>query len=999
MGNPNRASRLEFTPLEHDPIRLIPNKRGIRIAFSRYGLVKEGTCENEQYQYGDFSIPQKALFPENAPAIPKYSYCRKLVRDGYLYVYNETWSQEEGKDLWYEYKIRDGKLFTIVWEDLNSNKRESQTGAWRDTNILVRANDVVWVAYSDTQWSASYTKHNITSKSCRFQKIDTGEWLQILDPDEQAVAPNLKGSMLQTITNQKTDSSGKKTELDFMLTRGEFDKLATLHLTLHDPIGAAEDICVDASNAYEQLRLLVTSIQTGTENPETLSESVLKQAQALYTHGLMFNKIFYDQRNGQNNSGTEEEKKAHQKFLDMKKHIVSKDFLEKMLGKDERAKLREEIDKYRESLLTFISNDYYNNVLDDYRENTPFRRELGIITVLKHIQQFAYDPSLADRAMDNADTISPVTKTVKQFLEKVFDDTTHPINRLLAKELDLQDMIDDYDSQQTNSSKKLGNIDSNNIFYEDFVAQVDLVWANMFTVFIVWQEYIKKLPKTQKYITEVPSKWFDVTIRSQSIAGGKKQYLWAINNSLELEEELRKINASLPEGHPVRLRGRGAGGRSGIPAASEQQILLAATKNKKLAGIEFNPKIEVLKNPTAQKFTLLAKVFNSKGFLCFSGMLSIGNLMVAVNDDRDGRNPLTIAGSAIAITAAVTEIAYYCVYYAEVHHQVQLTILGRIRIPSSSLSGVAITAAGVAGIIQGISSIGKGDVDAGIAYIAGGAFLITGWILSVTITVAWPATVAYAIAVGLLILAVYLTDTPIEEFFKNCILRKKAIDVMSNWNSLTAKEIHAQLLARKTDIVNTTYFKEWLDMETSIKQLMEFFAAVKIDTEKSTLGSVSGNIYIETTLIDRVTVCLNPSRLTFNTPLKGGLWVYTNDKEVIKMWIDDTATKQREKGFRVTHQETEEGAKIVFDLQNNTRIARVYFFYHLELSDGTVFPSFNTNEYFIQMVHRQSSRRIDIPVFLVNLLGSVLDYSEYCNKKDRKIYSLEKFETLIKIPL
>jgi hypothetical protein len=1014
----NRATGIDIEPLvsaeNEQPQR--PNEpANIKIKFTRYGLVKESELGHEQYHFGNFPPMERTnILPPGAPAIPGYSYCKNPVRDGYLYVYNET------TDLWFEYKITDQRLQAIEWTNFQrtNNERKPRLGTQRGDTIPAKENETLWVAYSDTQWSAAYALSNFgrnsENREKRFERIQVKGFLNALGFQEKDNRLKQRGNeIFSKKSAQESTPSGNTTGSDFIvLTKDASERIATLHITLHDPIGAAEDICVDAGEKYNEFQSLINSIQTGAEKPEELSEEALTQAQALHTHALMFYKIFYDQARSENQTvrrnETAEEKKARdaqEKFLKMSKHLVSDKFLEKMLGKEERAKLRDEINTYRESLLTFVDSDYYNAVLDDYCRNTPTRRELGIHTVLEHIQRFAYDPSLADQAMDNVHTESPVSQTVKEYLEKVYNDTAHPINRLFAKDFDIQDMINDYDNRQTIDSRKLRNIDSNSTFVEDFVAEVDFLWANMFTIFTVWQDYITAMPQTKAYITEVPGKWFDVTIRSQSINNGAKQYLWAINPELDLGEELRKMNASLPDDHPVRLRGRGANGRSGIPAAPEQQPLLAATKGKKIAGTELNPKITVIKdNPTVQRFNLIAKIFNSRGFLCFSGMLSVGNLMVAVKK-RDNKNPFTIAGSAVTITAAVAEIGFYLVYYAEMHAKVKIVAFGRLYISPNLVTGIAVTALGVANMIQGVNSISKGDVDAGIAYIVGGAFLITGLILSLKAIipmkiVALPATIAYAIGVGILILAVYLTDTPIEEFFKNCILNKRAMNrVIANWDSLSAKEIHTQLLEKKADIVNTQNFREWLDMETSIQQLMEFFAALEIDTEKSISNSVVGTTVIVTTLIDKVTVFLNPSHLTFNTDFDGGLWIYTQDRKVVKISVDDDAMEKRKKGVEITFRETEKGVEIVFDFQDKLKavdIARMYFYYHLVLSDGTIFPSYNADEHYIQMVYRHSSRAITTPLFLDKLIGDLLDYSDYCDKKDRRVYSLEKLETLIK---
>jgi hypothetical protein len=92
MSN-NRARRLDYEPVEAEARPFSITKPKTSIMFSRYGLVKESEIPAIQNIFYGFEVPREALFPAGAPAVSGYSYCLKPVRDGYLYVYNETESQ------------------------------------------------------------------------------------------------------------------------------------------------------------------------------------------------------------------------------------------------------------------------------------------------------------------------------------------------------------------------------------------------------------------------------------------------------------------------------------------------------------------------------------------------------------------------------------------------------------------------------------------------------------------------------------------------------------------------------------------------------------------------------------------------------------------------------------------------------------------------------------------------------------------------------------------
>lgn len=988
------------TGVVKDELPQFTNRIKVKLRFSRYGLVQENESENKQYTFNDFTIKGKPLFPEKAPEVPQYSYCRMPIRDGYLYVYNETLSKEEGKDLWYEYKVTNQDLQSIIWENFSdkNNERKPKVATRKEPAITVRENDIIWVAFSDTQWSAAYAKSSFENKEKRFQKIDTAQWLSILDKDGKAILPKSGDHILYEKSIQAPDASGKKVSRDFMLTKDKNDTFATLHFIIHDPMGAADDICCDIDPIYTQFQSFINSLQIGTENPENLSESSFREAYALHMHGLMFYKIFYDQRNSQNTPVTEEEKRAlkeYEKFMKMKKHIVSQEFLEKMLGKEKRSLLRDEINKFRKSLLAFINSEYYNVIMDDYRENTPIRKEIGIRKTLSHIERLASNPSLADKAMEITDITSPISKTIKQYLEKVYKDTEHPVNRLFAEKYDIQDMIDDYDSRQISTGRMMKNLDTDNIFNEQFIAEVDFVWSNMFTIFMVWETFI-----TNKTIIEIPGDWFNKVKIMQRNIDGVKQKFWAVD-ILELDDQLKNMDYALVD-EPVKLYGPGSKEKRGIPVSSQdQQRLIARTVGKKIEGAKLNAEIEVKFHPESTKVravNLFSKIFNSKGFLCFSGLISAGNLIVTIKK-ANNQDIYAIFGSGMGITAAVAELGFYLTHYAKIHLKLTKNTLDKIVGVSKLLGNIAVVALGVSNIMEGIIAINKRNIGAGVTFIASGTFLITGLILSSQTIIslgvaAWYATAAYIIAVGLLILAVYLTDTPIESFLKNCILCKKAMEKISNWNFLSVKEIHVQLLERKTEIVGDK-FQQWLNMETSISELMTFFIAQEIRTETFSHVYDPGRYqwmglqqYYDVT--NKVIIVIRPVNVDFNTIFDCGLWIWTEKanseytKAIIKIPPDRNAVRETEKGIEIT-----------FDLSRyaylkNMNRVRAFFYHHFILSDGMVFPGNKTNEYYMQKVEIKKLRGVH------NILDGIDNYFDYCNKRDRMVCSLEHLGTLIK---
>ena len=126
------------------------------------------------------------------PKIPNYKWVRRLIRDGFVYVY------KKGKDADIkisEYSIDEGHLHLTVKdlikenkEDKNANsseipKKTSSDPYWHSNTI--DENDELGeygFAYSECRWSVRYIEHLISNeddRNKRFQKINTEEWYDV----------------------------------------------------------------------------------------------------------------------------------------------------------------------------------------------------------------------------------------------------------------------------------------------------------------------------------------------------------------------------------------------------------------------------------------------------------------------------------------------------------------------------------------------------------------------------------------------------------------------------------------------------------------------------------------------------------------------------------------------------------------------------------------------------------------------------------------------------
>ena len=900
------------TPINIDELPYYIRPTEMRMMFTRYGLVKENALASAQNNFYGVLVERAALSPEGAPTVSDYRYFRKPIRDGYLYVFNETLSQERGQDMWFEFKIEKERLIPIVWPSNPGNIREPQPGAQFSNGITVKVDSVLKVAYSDTQWSVAYTRNAMQNRNSnnRFQTIDTQDWFQ------------------------KIDSSG--------IAR------VSIPAILHDPIGAANDICTDADKVYNEFQACVSVIQTGARDERELARrsqtGELAQSQALFTQASIFYKMFHDPANEPSADRTWRERRRNARFMAMGNPLVTKEFLERMLGINERASLRDRINRLRDGILRLINSIYYTKVTEDYRRNTPFRRELGIFSVLSHIQRFAFDPSLADQAIDSSSVESDVTPIVGDYLSEVFNNNDHPIYCLFAEQFDIQEMIDE--SAEVNPALRGRTIDSDGGLFTDFIQRTNLIWSNMFTIYGIWAKDMTEIIR----LVEAPKEWFN----KMTLGRRDGKFVW-ITRQVDLNEALRKRGFV----YAGSFETRGAVDILPLSDSHQQTIARAVPSNtRKIGEMIGDPKLFVKRAPN-RILTGFDKVFTSRGFITLSGLISAGNSLIAIDEAmrNDNRGSLATAAGAFAIASAVAEVGMWITYYASLHANATREVLARYKTRSKLLGNFAIGFLAASHFVTSVNAFRKGDIRTGIVYAISTLCFSLGLAAATSKSIMakwkfWPAVILFAIGAGITywFLPPQTPDIPITRFFRNSILSRRAMEVVRNWNSLSASGIHLQLLAQRNAIVNSRI--ELRDMEVSLDRLMTFFITVNFE---------SGNIvwssrppHEASFVAERVRATIRPVHTDTDATLRVGLWMWMRRGERSGERIEKLVLDSREiTDNSIIIRKTDAGEyEITFDLSQyrskflEMRWVRAYFYHHFVLSDGeTIFPGNDRNKF------------------------------------------------------
>lgn len=369
----------------------------------------------------------KELAPTGFPRFSYFNWAGVDLNDGYLYIYHEKKASKDkldGKN-WSEYLVREGvsttnaegdtvssltKFYKVQWEDQDHRAPKMDVGADEDNSYIVFDHgDIVWIAFSEVQWSAAYLKKimgNTENVKNRFQKLDIDEYVEVCDSipyDRDKFSSRAKW----LCDHQNNDKSLLfYSYSDFGNSLHDANKLYEFHL--NTAIKCTEDIISEFDYQVKALAKIMENLEKGTDpadpayqcpNPEEF-KALFETAQFLYP-------LLYDE-NG-----------AFKKFA---KH-VQKGKIEKVLGIEQRKAMRDILKAIRADLFRMILSHFYQNTLIDYLDNTEENKAQGQFLVVNHQQKLGTNPVVFDPNIDlPSKIIDPEKDFITQFVKHAFFD-------------------------------------------------------------------------------------------------------------------------------------------------------------------------------------------------------------------------------------------------------------------------------------------------------------------------------------------------------------------------------------------------------------------------------------------------------------------------------------------------------------------------------------------------------------------------------------------------
>ena len=990
-----KENNIDTKPCEEDiiPYGEINKDKILEIKFQRYGLKwgdKEGylrpACKGISNTIPDDGISSRA------PIVSKYRYHLMPLRDGYLYIYNETLTekkQETGGWRHYnevykygEYKVNDcgnnRNILKYIKNDLRICKiddrqpvydKRSEDYTKKRSFIRVRFGDVVWVAFSDVQWSANYVNYIFSDEGKedlkkRFQKIDTQQWGNYLresltEEDLFKLQRNPANDRIETYTTINPKPETIKNP-EFWIQKVGNSVVPRFHLNIHDPMGAVEAINKNLTKACENFEALVKKIQTS-----NLQGNAAEENYCLYTLGVMLNQLLYNEDNTKN-----------KEFQDKHRELCVNDvFLKQMLGNDDRRKLRYQINELRNSLLDFmkgitqdekensskklkVEDRYYNFVLTDYIENTTTNLQNGKFITPNHIKSLKYNPASLDKTMDVKKDDSEINNKVLSFIDECCK-MEHPICKLITKECNLQKIIDEYNDRPS-TRVKVDSLWDSKVLPTDVATAFDFVLSNFTNVLLVFEDKITKdLSSAFAQAIKNVVKYKDPSGRLVEliISGGRRfndlHLIDIVKEKIrplmpDIVSDIKKLKTDnaqfLPKGKPIVNR----------PGAANEFTVYRVSADF---------------HDNHGKYIKIKKIMDNPVFSLLSCALSTISVISAYEKFLKEKS-ISTGINLIAVHAEITYSLTRCYYlYSKLYKKQVETALFRISGKASTVTTLFNTILCAA---EARDAFIKNNAAAGFASLFGAAAGI-GMLIGTLAASAATAGIAFVIGILAAALVSYFSHTALQSYLYNCILTTEAMNKkltatewaeafkaqnkrsgVPNWNTFKEPGVLInQLIKYKEKIVDTEHFPKLVNMKYSLNKLTQFLirptfkCAYRFNVKDDVLPfskSISSN-YEQT-----INVTIKPPLLTFDAKIRGGLYLL---RSVTKDFFRETEFEITERGddfFKLTFN--------ILKYHNETgfqsyRMDSIFFFYQLITEDDkgepleSLFPTKDINQFYV----------------------------------------------------
>ncbi len=392
----------------------------ISLSFMRYILAKTNRNKFFIYPERDSATTYNV---EGAPDINGYQYKASTIREGYIYISFEVRNGKQS-DFFKEFNVDITGDLTNIVSDLSEDVRTS-TERSIGKYYSISNKDIIWIAYSEFQWSSKFVndiRTNQQLREARMQKFDATQWVDNHNVADAFTVDNIEGYFpLEDWDTppERIEENGEvywtpgsisnSMELGKIQWWKEYydnveaiedvpDERDEVFFCLNDALGCADELLVDLNQRWAEMESLIIAIQTGIDRNVALHEIIrlgkkpeeiidateLKQREFMHKSLLLLYQTGFSSRENEDKFGDE----------------MDRERMELLLGKSDRESKRDEIKEAKNNLVTFLKDDYYEDIHIELKELKGKTKLAAKLRYAVHISQLQFPINAKDYLFD-----------------------------------------------------------------------------------------------------------------------------------------------------------------------------------------------------------------------------------------------------------------------------------------------------------------------------------------------------------------------------------------------------------------------------------------------------------------------------------------------------------------------------------------------------------------------------------------------------------------------
>ncbi|WP_340199076.1 PAAR-like protein [Ascidiimonas sp. W6] len=939
--------------------------------------VKTESGKAQKDENGNIILEEVIVFN---PKLENFSIVHTGINPGYVYIIDEN---KLGEPIEFEVD-ENGNFKSISWEKGEEGFPDIRTVDGKNNNngyYEAEFESVVWAAYSPIQWTKKYYDSLVSDSAKRKDRMTQiqangfplGTIQSSTDHAPYASITayfssenkNLCRSIQQKIDTIQRIEEKRQQNRNENPDHQEPEVMTDMFVTLDDPIGNANEIATVLATEIIRHRAILESIQTASDvnqihkrmlsrgTPERLSGEK-EQINAMFNLALTTYQLVYN---------SEDMIDDYDGGKIRRFRGIYKPKLLAVLGVEERKAQRKIVNGFRDDLGNFMSTNFYKDAYVDYLEGSVLNIIDGKHTIMQHIRLLVINPHDIDRTLDLKDEYEKNDKWDSLVEDSLKEGEDFSYKAVLNKEATVDEELI---KQGIDVSNKMAAFAEASLeAYAKFALEdVVKVESNI---------TLKKVPVQGRYKLTL-NRMNTINLKTKGPDGGSVK-LYEVKNK-EIIQKLGDKGMKLDRSKDIFgfYGGRKKNEIIRFKTNTPEIILVDSKRGNHIFDIpvieEVEREIVNYTETTTKQPTKLAKrvvgFVNGTPFRRVVALLQVFNITAAYDsfsDQESGKNGVALAGVSFELLAASA-------YFSKSLLANQLSGSSS-KLISRLAFGAEIAGMGVTVIVCGweaIESYGRRDQDAMWAWVgASAAFSVaTAATIMGSSSVLGPfGWIAAGIGVGLVILAYYLKDSPLEAYFKHFAFSdEKALD--KNPGELTWRynqRFYDNRLQLMGDSDNE--YQRYTDFKLAAAELTDLIVCADIrltpgkvvNQTKDYIQSYSRHI-VGTTIkegdIKEFTATIS-FRQFFTDPSQLSYEVYYYQEGVLKgggIKLDINASVTRKKGTK----EKPPQAIINFEIPDqylvgDNKKSQVLVVCYLDIGQGKYYPNrYNTAERYIGVI-------------------------------------------------